>query len=146
MNHQMRATLGIVVGCVLASPSATPVSAGLFGKKEACPYCERPCCRPEPPKEKKYKDAPRGPVAFPVGGIVREGSALGVDDESIREALEESVAKRRLAKDEAARPVDMTTVQRVERLERDVADLKSMMLRLTVAVEKLADAPAEKPE
>jgi hypothetical protein len=145
MNRNLRATIGLAAGCWLVSASASTTSAGLFCKKDASGG--HACCQPEPPKEKKHcKDAPRGPIAFPIGGIVREGSALDVDDESIREALEESVAKKRQVKDEAAGQLEPTTIQRVERLERDVADLKSMMLRLTVAVEKLADAPAGKTE
>ena len=130
-----RFLLAVLFGC--AAGGACPASAG----DDCCPSerC-RPACKPRrhcclcPP------EAPRGEVAFAIPGVVRDGAALRVSDTSVETALRRAAALELRAeadlKGDAA--CDKTCEERLDKLESDVKEMKTLMGRMSVAVEKLA--------
>jgi hypothetical protein len=119
----------------------SPACAGVFSKKDNCDCHEARCEECGRPKKRCFgpPPAPEAGVAFAIPGVVRTGQAVRVNESEVRRALQEAAA-RQVDREAGERPRSArSTEERLEALEGDVQQLKGLMERLTIAVDKLAD-------
>jgi hypothetical protein len=132
-----------VIATAVCAAAWSSASAGVFSKKDACECeeCGKPkkkCCFKAPPA------APEAGVAFAIPGVVRSGQAVRVNEADVRRAVREAAA-RQVEREAGERPAaEKSTEDRLNALESDVQQLRDLMERLTVAVDKLADEAAKK--
>jgi hypothetical protein len=80
-------------------------------------------------------------VGFAIPGVVRPGQAVRVTEASMRRAAQEA-AVRDLKQTESANEsgtAGKSNDERLDDLEKDVREMKGLMKRLAVAVDKLAE-------
>lgn len=117
-------------GLICAALSATASLPLLAGDR--CDYCE-----PAKPK-KLFKGPPAAPeagIAFAVPAVVTRGQAVRVPESAVRDALKKAASDS--AKLESA-ATTKSCEERLDVLEQDVRELKSLMQQLTAAVTELA--------
>lgn len=145
-----------LVGALLA-PSLVGLmtnasSAGIFcfgrDKKDCCqeslPPCPPECCKPKRHCCLLPPDAPEGEVGFAIPGVVRPGQAIQVSETAMRHAVREA-AVRDLKKSAEAVGVGKSSDDRLDDLEKDMKQVKVLMEKLTVAVDRLADNQLKGP-
>ncbi len=130
---------------------ASPVSAGLFcfGKKPSPQECSapaqqcEPCCKPKKTCCLLPPEAPDVEVGFAIPGVVRPGQAVRVSESSMRRAVQEAAVSelKQTSSNRESGTVGKTNDERLDVLEKDVQEMKGLMKRLTVAVDRLADTP-----
>ena len=138
----------------MAVAVAPPASAGFFcfGKKPSgqqecapCQSCE-PCCKPKKSCCLFPPEAPDVEVGFAIPGVVRPGQAVRVSESSMRRAVQ-NAAVSDFKKTESATESDSvgkSSDERLDDLEKDVREMKGLMKRLTVAVDRLAESQPAK--
>lgn len=147
-----------MVGALLA-PSlvglmAGQTSAGIFGlcreKKDCCqqtcPQCPPECCKPKRHCCLLPPDAPDAEVGFAIPGVVRPGQAVQVSGTAMRDAVREAAVRDFKKKSAEAGAVGKSSEERLDDLEQDMKQVKVLMEKLTVAVDKLADNQLKSPE
>jgi hypothetical protein len=132
----------------MAFTAADPASAGFFhfGKKSCaqpettqCQTCD-PCCKPKKPCCLLPPEAPDVEVGFAIPGVVRPGQAVRVSESSMRKAVQNAAVsdfKRESGTESGSE--DKSSEERLDALEKDVREMKGLMKRLTVAVDRLAE-------
>ncbi len=136
-------TFMIVACCITCAEFAQ--AGGLWSRGDceqcdqaevACKECSRPkrhCCLFAP-------EAPRGEVAFALPGVVRDGQAFRVSEESFSRAIRQAAAESAKAPESAV--MDSTIDGRLTKLENDVKKMQDLMDRMAIAVERLAEQKA----
>lgn len=127
----MRTSTAWTRGLALASLSALPWLSLWAGDR--CDYCE-------PVKPKKFfkgpPAAPEAGIAFAVPAVVTRGQAVRVPESAVRDAFKKAAAES--AKLESGTAAAKSCEERLDVLEQDVRELKSLMQQLTEAVTELA--------
>lgn len=136
MNMQTLVRLSRCWAIAIGFASLTaPVFAG--DNCNSC-QCERCCAEARQIKLPKLKvaDPPDAEVAFAIPAVARPGQSMRVSPEALRRGLQESV-KKELAESSPGKSAE----ERLDALEKDVEQMKNLMVKLTLAVEKLASDP-----
>lgn len=124
----------ILLGTVVLTGVSTVDAGWLFGRKsaECCPTCQ------EPPKEKKKSsigasDPPDGDVVDVIGARFTTARADRVDDTKPKKAAQPPT------------PVPEVDLDRVEKIENDIRELKNEVRALLTAVKDLDATVKAKP-
>lgn len=134
-------TLGKLACHVLSFAGLAGTAANTFAGDchipTAC-QCESCCQEAKRIKRPKLKiaDPPDAEVAFAVAAVARPGQSLRISPEAAKRGLQESV-KKELAESSPGKSAE----QRLDALEKDVDQIKDLMVKLTIAVDKLASTP-----
>lgn len=135
-------SVAVLVTAAVYNFAAVPAQAGegwfWFGCKSRCNAC---CCDASPCascKECKLKklcpDAPRAEISFAVPAVFRGGHAVRVSDEALRRGVRDAAARE--FKDEHDRAFEGEE-DRLDRLEKDVSDLKDITAKLATLLSEL---------
>lgn len=138
----------------MAVAVAPPASAGFFcfgtkpsGQQECapCQSCE-PCCKPKKSCCLFPPEAPDVEVGFAIPGVVRPGQAVRVSESSMRRAVQNAAVSdfKKTESSTESNSVGKSSDERLDDLEKDVREMKGLMKRLTVAVDRLAESQPAK--